>query len=250
MSLLYTQIRRQAMPWSYQNGETTRDHPQVHSVRKAGYGGYVNMSHDRAEEYGKHDNEDEDGFDENAWDDSTPEPTHEELAHYDEHDDWPESYHERHDEAYQDHMQKKKDEDRPDHEDDELMDFISNHGNNRHLWDTHANYGPVDIKSHPVYATQSHVSQKHIDKYLHNPGSSVHSPSYSGEYPADEAPMMVTHRGMLHVTDGHHRVAAALQRGDHHIDAYHFDADKHGGLPDEYGNMPDHEDYEEYGEYH
>jgi hypothetical protein len=216
------------MPWSYQHGETARDHAKIHSVRNAGYAGLVNMSPERAEDYGMHEGEDGDHFDEDLWDDSSPEPTHEENAHYEEHGEYPDEYDERHAQAYEEAQQKKKDEDRPDYEDDELMDFIGNHGNNRHLWDTHASYGPVDIKNQPVYATQSHVSQNHIDKYLRAPHAQVHQPSYSGEYPADEAPMMVTHNGRLHVTDGHHRVAAALQRGDSHIDAYHYNADKHG----------------------
>lgn len=137
----------------------------------------------------------------------------------------------------------------PDMEDDELMDFVHHHGTNKRFWQKHADFGPVDIRQ-PVHATQSHVSQDHIDKYLGNSSATTHEDRGDGGYLGDEAPLMVTVDGRLHTIEGHHRVAAALQRGDSHIHAYHYDADKHGGLPDEHGNMPDDEDYEDYWDYH
>lgn len=244
MSLLFVRVQRQAMAWHSENGE---HHPVVHSVRKAGFAGYVDMSPERASDYGD-DEADHDHFDENLYDDSSPEPTHEEDQHMEEHGEYPSSFHERHHEMYEKSLQDKKRESTPDHEDDELMDFVGNHGTDKKFWHQHATHGPVDIKQ-PVYATQSHVSQTHLDKYKANPDATTHQDRGDDRYLGDEAPLMVTHGGRLHTIEGHHRVAAALQRGDHHIDAYHYDADKHGGLPDSEGNMPDHEDYENYWDY-
>lgn len=234
-----------AMTWRNENGE---HHPVVHSVRHAGFAGYVDMSPEGREEWGMGNNEDDDEhdhFDENLYDDSSPEPTHEERAHYDKHDEYPSSFHDRHDEAYQKALQDKDRESTPDHEDDELMDFVGNHGTNKPFWHAHAKHEPVDI-TQPVYATQSHVSQTHLDKYKSNPNATTHQNNGLDNYLGDESPLMVTHNGRLHAIEGHHRVAAALQRGDSHIHAWHFNADEHGGLPDHEGHMPDHEDYEEH----
>lgn len=245
MALLYAQVRREAMAWHTPPGE---HHPIVHSVRNAGFHGYVDMSKDRAEEYNSGD--DEDGFDEDTWDNSTPEPTHEEDQHHEEHDEYPSSFHERHDQAYQKALDSKARESQPDHEDDELMDFVGNHGTDRGFWEKHAKLEPVDIKNQPVYATQSHVSQSHLDKYHSSPSAPTHTDSGESSYLGDEAPLMVTHNGRLHAIEGHHRTAAALQRGDSHIQAWHYNADEHGGLPDDEGRMPDHEDYEHYSDWH
>jgi hypothetical protein len=253
MSLLYARVQREAMAWHNESGE---HHPVVHSVRKAGFAGYVDMSPERAEEYNQHDedHDEHEGFDDDLHDSVRPEPTPEEEAHFDEHDEYPEEYQDRHNEAYDkaldDRHEKNRRESTPDHEDDELMDFVGNHGTNKPFWEKHATHGPVDIKNNPVYATQSHVSQTHLDKYKFHPDAPTHNDRGNGRYLGDEAPLMVTHGGRLHTIEGHHRVAAALQRGDSHIHAYHYDADKHGGLPDSEGNMPDHEDYENYGDYH
>lgn len=255
MSLLWTRAAafnpRKGMAWRVEPGQ---EHHAEHakSVRDAGFGGYVDHSEDMRHEYD--DNEDEDdhdsGFDEELHDRTTPEPTAHERRHYDRTGDWPESFHDRHGEAYdhavQEKQQREHRENTPDVEDDELMDFVGNHGTNKKFWNKHAKFEPVDIKSQPVYATQSHVSQSHIDKYLRNPHATTHEDRGDGRYLGDEAPLMVTHQGALHTIEGHHRVAAALQRGDHQIHAWHFNADEHGGLPDAEGNMPDHEDYEEH----
>jgi hypothetical protein len=225
----WSNLPKTAMPWHFQHGETARDHPEIKSVRHAGFAGYVGESPERQEDYGYEKPEHE--FDEDAWNDVSPEPTHEERQHYDEHDDYPESYHDRHDRAYQEHVDRKTAEDKPDHEDDALHDFIGEHGTNYHFWQNRANLGMVNIKDRPVYATQSHVSQRHIDKYHHDPTAAPHAPGY-GDYVGNEAPMFVTHEGRLHAIEGHHRVAAALQRGDDKIHAWHYDADRHG-LPTE-----------------
>lgn len=244
MSLLFTRVQREAMAWRNESGE---HHPVVHPVKHAGFAGHVGQSPEGREEWGMEDegDGDGDGFDGDLYDETTPEPTHEDQAHHDEHDEYPDSYHERHDQAYQDAVQKKMAADRPDHEDDELMDFVGHHGSNTKFWRQHATHGPVDIRQ-PVYATQSHVSQTHLDKYRHAPNASTHQDNGQGNYLGDESPLMVTHQGVMHTIEGHHRVGAALQRGDSHIRAWHFNADDHGGLPDSEGHMPDHEDYEEH----
>lgn len=221
----WSNLPKIAMPWSYQHGETPADHPEIKSVRHAGFAGYVGESPERREDYGYEKPEHE--FDEDAWNETAPEPTSHEQRHYDEHWEYPESYQDRHEQAYQHHLDQQDAEDEPDHEDDELHEFIGTHGTNYHFWQNRANLGMVNIKNRPVYATQSHVSQRHIDKYRHDPHAAPHFPGY-GEYAGNEAPMFVTHEGRLHAIEGHHRVAAALQRGDAMIHAWHYDADRHG----------------------
>lgn len=251
MALLFARVQREAMSWYTEPGE---HHPVVHSVRHAGFAGYVDMSPERRSDYGGEDDEHEhEDFDDDLHDSVAPEPTAEEHAHYEEHGEYPEEYEDRHNEAYDNAIDEKRRKTRqesiPDHEDDELMDFVGNHGTNKSFWHEHAKHEPVDIKQ-PVYATQSHVSQTHLDKYKFHPDAPTHMDRGDGRYLGDEAPMMVTHNGRLHTIEGHHRVAAALQRGDSHIHAWHFNADEHGGLPDEEGHMPDHEDYENYWDFH
>ena len=231
--------RRIAMPWFNNDDGVNPSHAK--SVRDAGYAGYVGDS-ERDEElghggYGGH----EDEFDEDLWDHVAPHPTHEEKRHMDEHGEYPDSYHERHDEAYGEAQHRKAQEDEMDHDDPDLHHFIGEHGSNAALWKEKGTFGKVNIKDQPVYATQSHVNQQHIDHYTASPGDISHSmrntPGYGeahkdNPYLADEHPMFVTHEGRLHVTDGHHRVAAALQSGQKHIMGWHYDGDEHG-FPDE-----------------
>jgi len=242
-------FQRAGMAWHVEPGE---EHyaQSAKSVRHAGYAGYVNHDAEtRAEYEGREPGEEEEqGFDEDLWDDTTPDPTTRQQRHHDEHGEYPQSYYDRHDQAYQDALDKKSQEDEPDHEDNALMRFVGDHGTNTAHWQQHGTYGAVDLRR-PVYATQSHVSQAHIDKYLADPGAmSHHRMKYQNQgqsnYLGDGAPMFVTHEGRLHTIEGHHRVAAALQRGDSHIMGWHYDADKHG-FPDRDGNMPGHPDYED-----
>ena len=231
-----TRHHRIAMPWFNNNDGVNPSHAK--SVRDAGYAGYVGDS-ERDEELGHGGHEDE--FDEDMWDRVAPEPTHEEQQHIDEHGDYPDSYYERHDEAYGEAKHRKAQEDEMDHDDPELHHFIGEHGSNSALWKEKGTFGKINIKDQPVYATQSHVNQQHIDHYTASPGDISHSmrntPGYGQRhaqdpYLADEHPMFVTHEGRLHVTDGHHRVAAALQSGQKHIMGWHYDGDEHG-FPDE-----------------
>lgn len=243
---------RQGMSWYVAPGE---EHIAQHakSVRNAGFAGYVGRNHDDDDDY-EHgdDEEDYDGWDPDLHDETRPEPTSAQERHYEEHGEYPQSYDDLHDLNYQRAYDKRAaDRERdntPDHEDEKLHRFVREHGQNTAHWKQHATYGAVDLKQ-PVYATQSHVSQMHIDKYHHDPGAmSHHQEKYSrggeSKYLGDGAPMFVTHEGRLHATEGHHRTAAALQRGDDHIMGWHYDADEHG-FPDDEGRMPDHPDYED-----
>lgn len=147
----------------------------------------------------------------------------------------PESYYDRHDEAYEKAFNDREARVRPDHHDDRLMRFIRNFGTDVAHWNEHGTFGPISLKQ-PVYATQSHVSQTHLDKYHADPQAQSarfdafdpdmiqHLPEHHG----DKAPMFVTHQGRLHTIEGHHRVGAALQRGDDKIDGWHFNADEKG----------------------
>lgn len=243
MSLLWTQ----AMAWHQDPDEP--HHTPIH-VRKAGFAGYVGDS-----EYDKDISEDSDPYKKNPWEsgydedlhDSVAPPTDEEQAHHDEHGEYPEDYYERHDDAYlkahQEKMQKAREEDMPDHEDPDLRRFIGEHGDDVPLWQNKGHLGHVNLQQ-PVYATQTHVSQQHIDKYLKNPSAPTwrhekYGPLKSIKYLGDDTPLFVTHEGRLHATEGHHRVAAALQAGHPHIHAWHFDLDKHP----EYGREEEDEDY-------
>jgi hypothetical protein len=234
------------MAWQVEPGE---EHYAQHakSVRHAGFAGYVGRDSD--DDYDEDGGQSHGGFDEDLWDNLEVDPTSHEQRHYDEHDEYPESYEDRRDQAYQDALTKRQQENEPDLEDGQLHRFVSEHGTNTHHWQQHATYGAVNLKQ-PVYATQSHVSQAHIDKYLADPGATSHHREKYGEttgnsnYLGDGAPMFVTHEGRLHATEGHHRTAAALQRGDSHIMGWHYDADEHG-FPDDEGRMPDHPDYED-----
>lgn len=248
MSLLWMQanaIQREAMPW-YQNPKDVKagiDPKKAMPVKKAGYAGYVGDSEADDETF---DHGSDDEFDEDKWDETSPEPTHEEQQHFEEHDEYPESHHERHEQAYQDAVDKKRQEDVPDHEDPELHAFIGEHGTDTPLWQSKGHLGKVDLTG-PVYATQSHVNQHHIDRYQAdphdeshdsrtNPGAAKTREKFGLEpYLADKHPMFVTHEGRLHVTDGHHRVAAALQSGQKSIIGWHYNGDKHGlpGYDDE-----------------
>jgi 8-oxo-dGTP pyrophosphatase MutT (NUDIX family) len=221
------------------DGSMTHEEARPRSVRDAGFAGYVGSqdTEDLEDELG----EGGDEFDEDLYDRVTPEPTAEERAHYDEEGDYPDSYLERHDQAYAAGQAAKKAESHPDEYDDDLHTFVAERGSDGELWRQHGSYGQVPLTK-PVYATQSHVAQAHIDRYLDDPHSTSwhqqrYGPAHPGnEYLGDDAPMFVTHQGRMHVTEGHHRVAAALQRGERSIAGYHFNLDKHPhGWDDETG---------------
>lgn len=228
MSLLWIQaVQHEAMPW-YHNERSIMSHPVVHPVKKAGFASYTN-DRDRLAEFREDSEDDHDEFDDDLYDEVRPEPDHEEQAHYEEHGEYPESYDERHDEAYSRAKQDRAAEDDPDNDDPDLMRFVGNHGTNTALWRKYGEHKPIDL-TQPVHATQSHVSQAHIDRYKANPGDLTENRHLYGDndfdYLGDESPMFVTHRGALHAIEGHHRTAAALQSGKKSITGWHYDLDK------------------------
>lgn len=251
MSLLWTRaaaFQREAMAWHVMPGEENYA-KSAKSVRHAGFAGYVDHDAETLAELNHHGEDDE----EEGYDDDLSDQAHENIAqsrdhrYYEEHGEHPDSYYDRHDEEYSRLKNEKNRENEPDHEDNAMMRFVGNHGTNAEHWQKHGSYGAVNLKQ-PVYATQSHVSQDHINKYIADPGATSHHKLKYGDsapaYLGDGAPMFVTHEGRLHTTEGHHRVAAALQRGDSSIMGWHYDADQHG-FPDDEGRMPDHPDYED-----
>jgi hypothetical protein len=226
------------MAWNQEAKDPIKHTPI--SVRKAGFAGLVGdqgWDDEMKEAQGGGDHDD---WDEDLFEDTTPEPTHEEQQHHEEHGEYPESHYERHDQAYGEALRKKHAENDLDHDDPALMHFVGEHGQNTHLWQNKGHLGMVSLKDKPVYATQSHVSKEHIQRYLDDPRSTAYhlqryGPGAGDDYLGHDTPMFVTHEGRLHTTEGHHRVAAALQRGDDKIHAWHFDLDKHPqyGEPDE-----------------
>jgi 8-oxo-dGTP pyrophosphatase MutT (NUDIX family)/GNAT superfamily N-acetyltransferase len=209
-------------------GGMSAEQAGARSVRDAGFKGYVGQSNWEDDEP-----EDEHGhnFDEDLYDKVTPEPTSAEQTHYEHHDEYPDSYMDRHDQAYSDAIDKKHAEDEPDHIDDHLHHWVAEHSPDANEWRKHAKQPQnVDLRK-GVYATQSHVGQFHIDRYLHGgedePSWHSQSGGHTGDYLGESHPLFVTHHGRLHAIEGHHRVAAALQRGDSHIQAWHHDLDQH-----------------------
>lgn len=104
--------------------------------------------------------------------------------------------------------------------------FMDEHGPlDNDVWERHGSFSPIDLTM-PVYATQSHLSRKHLDKY--GPGQvREHEPVSGGfmRYLGEDGPMVVTHQGAHYVLDGHHRVGAALERGEPKVNAWNLDLD-------------------------
>lgn len=221
MSLLWVQ----AMPWQVHHGEEDMAQHAVH-VKDAGFAGFVSHRH-----YDKVMGDHKAPFNHKVWNDVEPEPSDEDFHHFDQHGEFSPDHAKRHQQAYDEHMAKDKARDKPDHIDNHVVAFA--HGDSRFAstWQNKGTLGSVDLKSQPVYATQSHVNQAHINRYKHKPqDTSWHQQTTgieSDEYEGSKHPLFVTHEGRLHVIEGHHRVAAALQRGDSHIHGWHYDLDKH-----------------------
>jgi 8-oxo-dGTP pyrophosphatase MutT (NUDIX family)/GNAT superfamily N-acetyltransferase len=217
-----------AMAWQEHGlGGMSAEEAGARSVRHAGFKGYVGQSNWDEDEGEREPHE----FDEDLYDRVSPEPTDEEQSHYEQHDEYPDSYYERHGQAYEDARAEMSKEDEPDHEDDHLHHWIAEHSADSKEWTKHAKQPQQIDMTKGVYATQSHVGQFHIDRYIHGGGDepSWHSQSggHAGDYLGESHPLFVTHQGRLHAIEGHHRVAAALQRGDSHIEGWHHDLDKH-----------------------
>lgn len=240
---------KSAMAWENRGGKDDTKYTPI-SVRHAGFAGLVGDSeYDRElrEELGEPHAEDGD-WDEDLYDEVSPEPTKEEHAHYAEHEEWPDSFYERHDQAYQNAVDERKrraeEEDTPDHEDPGLMHFVRNLGSATDLWKQHGHFGPVSLKQ-PIYATQSHVAREHIERYQGDrEGPSHHRMQYGApmsghEYLGDSHPLFVTHEGRTHAIEGHHRVATDMAMGRHETLGWHFDLDKHPRLADTEADDPE-----------
>lgn len=249
MALLWTQaVQHEGMAW-YQDPDSIVTHQPHHilPVKKAGFASYTADKdwEDEMQEGREDHGEEHDDFDDDLYESARPEPTPEEEAHNEEHGEYPEEYQDRHYKAYGEALDRKREEKRaenePDHDDPDLIRFVGNHGTNTDLWRRHGTFGDVDLTK-GVHATQSHVSQAHIDRYLADPDDATESVQQgrgqNSGYLGDEAPMFVTHHGALHTTEGHHRVAAALQRGDKSMKGWHYDLDKDPAL-----TKPQYEDW-------
>jgi hypothetical protein len=105
--------------------------------------------------------------------------------------------------------------DQPHHHNEPLMDHLLSHGGDelREM----SQHGRIPLNE-PVYGTQSHVTERGLAKHAF-PAKHV---------PAEQKPRFIRHQGRLYVDDGHHRVGAALLRGDPSIEGYYFNADKKG----------------------
>lgn len=212
MSLLWTRaVQHTAMSWNQPPDEPA--YTPI-SVRHAGYAGYVGA-----------------GDDEDLREQTLPTPTRSDMRYLIHNDDWPESYHQRHHEATEKAKANLTHEDMPDVEDPRLHHFLRHHFGEQHLWSP----STVDLTK-PVYATQTHVAQEHLDRYRKNPNAAVHGAESRG-VDAD-APMLVTHEGRTHAIEGHHRIAAGIERGDTELPAWHFNLDNHY-MP-EYDGQDDH----------
>jgi 8-oxo-dGTP pyrophosphatase MutT (NUDIX family) len=128
----------------------------------------------------------------------------------------------------------------------ELKDFIDHHQTNTKLWQKHGSVEDVDL-SGGVYARQPYLVREHLQRYIDKPDDMVHQQrqaggelnSFTNEYPGSHMPMFVRHQGNLFSTDGHHRVGAALMRGDKSIKGMVYDADKHGWQIPRHPDIPE-----------
>ncbi len=201
MSALWiTATHHTAMPWSQNPDEP--DYTPL-SVKHAGFVGYVGS-----------------GDDEDLKELTLPTPTRSDMRYLMHNDDWPHAYHQRHQEATEKAKANLTHEDAPDIEDPRLHHFLRHHFGDQHLWQP----GTADLTK-PVYATQTHVAQEHLNRYRDNPSAPVHGAETRG-VDAD-APMLVTHEGRTHAIEGHHRIAAGIERGDRSMPAWLFNLDHH-----------------------
>lgn len=191
MSLLWTQ----AMPW-IQRPKDPKYTPVP--VRKAGFAGYVTGN-----------------VDDDVYGLAMPKPTPSEVDHFRKYDAVPSTMERRHEEAM-DHYRTHglPEEERADHEDPRLFHFMEHHYHHGDLFEP----ASVDTTETPIYATQTHVAKEHLDKYRRNADASPHD--------ADApAPVLITHQGRVHAADGHHRLSAAMERGDRDLQVWHLNLD-------------------------
>jgi 8-oxo-dGTP pyrophosphatase MutT (NUDIX family) len=221
-------------------------------VKHAGFKGYVEGYEGHHEDMKEADRDlggHESGggdFDEELHENTAPDPNTHERAHYEEHDDYPDSYFERHDEAYAKAKQEKEDAVKPVAHHGGVFNMLSNEQERNYpAWHTKGEVQHVDLSKHDVYAMQPHVVDKHVNRYLKNPGDTVAHVKEHGMdlaqdmYPGTHRPMFIKHENNLFTVEGHHRTASALLRKEP-VEAHVYDADKHG--------FPHYDDDEDYGE--
>lgn len=214
-------------------------------VKHAGFKGYVegydgqhedNMEDDRGAYGSRHPNG---GFDEDLYDSVAPEMDTHEREHYEEHGELPDQddYDQRHDDAYTKAKSQKERDVKPMAHHGGVYHMLANHGENGYQdWHDKGEVHDVDLSQHHVYATQPHVVDKHVNRYVQNPRDTVLHVQQHGEnattdsYPGTHHPMFIKHENNLFTVEGHHRTASALLRKEP-VRGIVYDADKHG-FPD------------------
>jgi hypothetical protein len=196
-----------AMPWIQDPEDKTPKTPV--SVRHVGFAGVVGSS-------------DEHSLFSNS---NYPEATRSERAHLIQHGEWPQRYQDRFSEAAERVRNSRGHEDTPDIEDDRLGHFLDHHWSDPYLWKKTGTLGEVSLHQ-PIHATQTHVAQEHLNRYRHSSEAPVHNAEERTDMDR-VAPMFVKHEGRLHAIEGHHRIGAAMLRGDPSIKGWTFDLDNH-----------------------
>jgi GNAT superfamily N-acetyltransferase len=240
------------------NHQTGQQHPHrehtLTPVKHAGFKGYVEGYEGHHEDMKQadrdlgddHESGGDDDFDDELHEATAPDPNTHEQAHHEEHGEYPDSYYERHDEAYAKAKQDKEDAVRPVAHHGAAHNMLANEmERNYPAWHTKGEIKKVDLSKHDVYAMQPHVVDRHINRYLKNPGDTVahvqeHGMSLAQDmYPGTHRPMFIKHENNLFTVEGHHRTASALLRKEP-VEAHVYDADKHG--------FPHYDEDEDYGD--
>jgi hypothetical protein len=236
-----------------QNGP--REVPVTHAGFKSHvwgtpYSGFWEHTHDPAHSLGQ-------DTQERLWDDTWKEPRPQSQNEYgDPSTEHEESHRRRFEDRAGQELQSRQDD-----RNDDLHRFLTSHATNKSFWDQ-VPVHHVDL-SQDIHATQPYVLKDHLLRYLHNPedttdhaqrnlGAPIHHdrdpgsgethPYYRTEeahpdswrqqhvddYYGNQMPGFVKHEGKVHAVEGHHRVAAALLRGDKAIQGRYHDADQHG----------------------
>lgn len=137
----------------------------------------------------------------------------------------------------------------PDWEDEQPTGFnsavhyfhhVSGRENNYEAWHKHGEVQPVPLHEGDVYATQGYVRDHGVAQYLKEPEQKWRKIQGRPGYPGNDHPLFVKHQDNYYTLDGHHRTSAAMLRGDSHITARLYDADKHG-IPQAQENYTDYD---------
>lgn len=199
MSSLWTR----AMPW-IQHPEDPPHTPVP--VKHGGFAGYVGPGTDE---------------DVSTW--ATPAHTPSELRHLIHHDVWPSSFRDRHERAQDELRATMTKDDVADIEDPRLFHFMNHHYSDQRKF----REATADTTAYPIYATQTHLSKEHLGRYRSDPHGTADMTGGIGAH----APVLITHEGRVHAADGHHRLSAAIERGETELPVWHFDLD-HFHMPE------------------